>query len=200
METKVALTNQSEIPFPHICYNICNIYLYIYASKTLSATKLNPEKNTSSKTNNRKGAATFYATRIWNRLPWNDQGQQSRRSPKSRHLRRFFLVTGGWGMGIIWIYPPPRMPVTTRWQNIFRLGNPKKTFICDWHPGWGVDQRYHLDGGWTNPLGKHMIVKLDLVRKFLVGKSKQYWKTPPTKSCISISSIHLHGYPWVYTP
>lgn len=74
------------------------------------------KKTTSSKTNNRKGAATFYATPnlLFRPAPWNDQGQQSRRSPKSRHLRRFFWSPGVGGWVSFGSTKPPTMPVTTR--------------------------------------------------------------------------------------
>ena len=105
METKVALTNQSEIPFPHICYNICNIYLYIYASKALSATKLNPEKNTSSKTNNRKGAATLSYPNL--KSPAMERSRSTiQEIPKVSAPQTFFFGHRGLGDGYHLDLPP----------------------------------------------------------------------------------------------
>ena len=103
-----------------------------------------------------------------------------------------------WPVHIGWVWPPPRMPVTTRktaYNFLVLAIIPKWTFICHWNPGgpqlrFGVGCLRFIFSLWLRPTKKKLkanipSTKTDLWRlidgSWLVGG----WTNPSEKICSS---------------
>ena len=123
------------------------IYLYIYASKTLSATKLNPEKKKPPlpKTKQPQGCGNFlrYPASVISPVAMERSRSTIQEIPKvSATSDVFFFGSPGVGGWVSFGSTPHLGCQSPRGdKTFFGSGIQRKTVICDWHPGWGVDQK-----------------------------------------------------------